>query len=59
MLEQKGEKVTFDYLGNIVIVQNPKIAPKKDVTFAIATNAEGAIDLNKLDELEDAEQFNK
>jgi len=56
MLEQKGTKVTFDYNGNLMMVQNPKLRTGKNVTYHVAAPEH---DVLKLDELDggDAEEM--
>jgi hypothetical protein len=33
IMEQKGQPVTFDYNGNILMVQNVKLRPQKNVQY--------------------------
>lgn len=60
IMEQKGQPVTFDYSGNIMMVQNPKLRPNKNVQYTVVRDEDkgnGLKDLDQLEEAGDAEEM--
>lgn len=49
IMEQKGQPVTFDYSGNILMVQNPKLRPQKQVSYTVQQTGESGGGLKDLD----------
>jgi hypothetical protein len=60
IMEQKGQPVTFDYSGNIMMVNNPKLRPNKNVQYTVVKEGDkgnGLKDLDQLDLEGDAEDM--
>ena len=58
MLELRGNKVTFDYQGNIIVVKHPKPKSQRNVTYQVTQEIMPGLNLDEIDDnLDEADTF--